>query len=80
MHYCALNEANFNYNFYLSLLDCNQFNLHIFFSELYLDGNDLGCEGAVKLIQSFANHAELEAAQRAEEERLKAEQEALRKF
>lgn len=46
-------------------------------SELYLDGNDLGCEGALKLIQAFATQAEIEAAQREEEERLKAEQEAL---
>jgi len=41
--------------------------------ELYLDGNSLECEGVVELIKLFADHAEMEAIERAE----KKEQEAL---
>ncbi len=47
------------------------------FRELYLDGNDLGCEGAVELIKLCADFAEAETFQREEEARRKAEEEAL---
>lgn len=34
--------------------------------ELYLDGNSLECEGVIELIKLFADHAEMEAIERAE--------------
>ena len=45
--------------------------------ELYLDGNDLQCEGTLDLIKLCADHAEVEAFQRAEEARIKEEEAAL---
>lgn len=44
--------------------------------DLYLDGNDLECEGAMDLIKQCVSQAEEEAFARAEEARLKAEAEA----
>ena len=41
--------------------------------ELYLDGNDLGCEGAVELIKLLADFAEEETFQKLEEQRRKEE-------
>ena len=46
------------------------------YRELYVDGNDLGCEGAVEIIKLVADHAESETYLKQEEERRK-EQEAL---
>ncbi|CAH1245701.1 Hypp7526 [Branchiostoma lanceolatum] len=43
---------------------------------LFLDGNDLECEGAMELIKMVADTAEREAFERAEEVRMKAELEA----
>ncbi|KAI8515169.1 hypothetical protein Bbelb_077600, partial [Branchiostoma belcheri] len=43
---------------------------------LFLDGNDLECEGAMELIKMVADTAEREAFERAEEIRMKAELEA----
>jgi hypothetical protein len=43
--------------------------------ELYLDGNELGCEGAIDLIKLCVDQAELETLQREEEEKRKAEEE-----
>lgn len=45
--------------------------------ELFLDGNDLGCEGVVELIKLCAEHAEVETFQREEEEKRKLEEKAL---
>ena len=45
--------------------------------DLFLDGNDLQCEGAVELIKMCVDHAEEEAYLREEEARKKAEEEAL---
>ena len=47
-----LSEDNFIYS-----LECR---------ELYLDGNSLECEGVIELIKLFADHAEMEAIERAE--------------
>ncbi|KAL3847689.1 hypothetical protein ACJMK2_018649 [Sinanodonta woodiana] len=44
--------------------------------ELYLDGNNLLCEGAIEIIKLCAEQAEYEAYQRAEELQKKAEEEA----
>ncbi|PVD20922.1 hypothetical protein C0Q70_19085 [Pomacea canaliculata] len=46
--------------------------------ELYLDGNNLQCEGATELIKLCVDQAEVEASQREEEVLRKAEEEALR--
>lgn len=48
------------------------------FRELYLDGNNLQCEGATELIKLCVDQAEVEASQREEEVLRKAEEEALR--
>jgi len=45
--------------------------------ELYIDGNDLQCEGVVELIKMCVDRAEEEAYLREEEARKKAEEEAL---
>ena len=37
------------------------------FRDLYLDGNFLECEGVIELIKLFADTAEMEAIERAEE-------------
>ena len=44
--------------------------------ELYLDGNDLQCEGVIELIKLCADHAEEEAYQREQDRIRKAEEEA----
>ncbi|XP_064639024.1 uncharacterized protein LOC135494713 [Lineus longissimus] len=43
--------------------------------ELYLDGNELGCEGAIDIIKLCVDQAELETHQKEEEEKRKAEEE-----
>lgn len=50
--------------------------LILFLRDLYLDGNDLECEGVMELIQRCADKAENEAFERDEMARKKAEQEA----
>ena len=50
--------------------------LTISYRELFVDGNDLGCEGAMDLIKLCADQAEMESFQRAEDARIKAEEEA----
>ena len=51
--------------------------LGCFGRELYLDGNNLQCEGAMEIIKLCADNAELEAYLREEQARLKEEEEAL---
>nr|KAG5698008.1 hypothetical protein BaRGS_005826 [Batillaria attramentaria] len=46
--------------------------------DLYLDGNNLQCEGTMELIKLCVDQAEFEAFQREEEARRKAEEEALK--
>ncbi|KAJ8310692.1 hypothetical protein KUTeg_012557 [Tegillarca granosa] len=46
--------------------------------EIFLDGNNLECEGAMELIKLCAEQAEYEAFQRAEAAKRKAEEEALK--
>ena len=41
----------------------------LLFSELYIDGNDLQCEGVIDLVTTCAEHAQNEAYER-EQERL----------
>lgn len=46
--------------------------------ELYLDGNDLGCQGVISLIERIADEAETAALRKEEEEKEKLEAEAIR--
>ncbi|OWF54471.1 uncharacterized protein LOC110444826 isoform X1 [Mizuhopecten yessoensis] len=46
--------------------------------DLFLDGNNLECEGAIDIIKLCAEQANFEAFQKAEKARLKAEEEALK--
>uniref|UniRef100_A0A0B6ZLY1 Uncharacterized protein n=2 Tax=Arion vulgaris TaxID=1028688 RepID=A0A0B6ZLY1_9EUPU len=46
--------------------------------ELFLDGNELQCEGAIELIKLCVDQAEIEAYQREEEEKKKTEEEELK--
>lgn len=46
--------------------------------ELYLDGNDLQCEGTMELIKLCVDQAEYEAFKREETARIKAEEKALK--
>ena len=47
----------------------------MYFRELYLDGNNLECEGLIELIKICAEHAEIEHYEREEEAIRKAEEE-----
>ena len=49
--------------------------LCLFYRELYIDGNNLECEGAMELIKLCVEQAELEALLRAEELKRKQEEE-----
>ena len=53
--------------------------LKIGYRELYLDGNELQCEGAMELVKLCADHAVTEAYLREEELKRKEEEEALKK-
>ena len=54
--------------------------MHYFvpYRELYLDGNELQCEGTMELIKLCVDQAEIEAYQREEEAKRKEEEEALK--
>ena len=52
-----------------------KWNVEGFSRELYVDGNDLECEGAVELIRLVADNAALEAFEREEAARRKREEE-----
>ncbi len=67
--------------FYFNLKFATFLNFHsalfrIFSRELYLDGNDLRCEGAISLINRIAEECENEALRKEAEERAKEEEEA----
>ena len=57
---------------------CAQCNKTIgsYFRELYVDGNDLQCEGLIELVKLCADHAEEESYQREQERARKQEEEA----
>ena len=49
------------------------------FRDLFLDGNNLECEGVIDLVRRCAGQAQYESDQRAEAARRKEEEEALKK-
>ena len=57
---------------------CAQCNKTIgsYYRELYVDGNDLQCEGLIELVKLCADHAEEESYQREQERARKQEEEA----
>ena len=54
---------------------CNR-TIGSYYRELYVDGNDLQCEGLIELVKLCADHAEEESYQREQERARKEEEEA----